>query len=213
MASKDTAAELRDLFDPHLWRWATRTSPAPIGTAAVGFALHPVTSTDVPKRSAWSARHRCPRRAMRASRSIKWSRRSTPSGAPASAPLLQGMMAYRNDADLEFDLPGLSARIEPVDTRIARFDLRFEVRDHRAGGGALAGGLSGSLRYALDLFEAANGRGDGPQLLRRSDRARGRCGPSNSRAAPELMTGRRPPVAGQRSTAHQGLSRATGGGR
>ncbi len=77
-----------------------------------------------------------------------------PPRSTARHPLFQVMVAFRAEVDTGFEVAGLTGRVEPVDTGVARFDLRFELREYRTPSGEPAG-IAGSLHYALDLYEAA----------------------------------------------------------
>src|SRR5262249_33516816 len=70
-------------------------------------------------------------------------------------PLFQVALALQNIAMPSFDLPGLSARVEPVDTATAKFDLLVSLSEERAAGGTPAG-ISGTIEYATDLFDRAS---------------------------------------------------------
>ncbi|SDI36629.1 amino acid adenylation domain-containing protein [Actinokineospora alba] len=67
----------------------------------------------------------------------------------AHHPLFQVMLALRNTADAELDLPGLRAEIEDPDSSYAKFDLSFGFAEHPDGG------IDGSVEYATDLFDRA----------------------------------------------------------
>ena len=70
-------------------------------------------------------------------------------------PLFQVMLAFQNNAPVSLDLPGLSARFEPVATASAKFDLSVSLGERRASDGAPAG-INGRLEYSTDLFERAS---------------------------------------------------------
>jgi nonribosomal peptide synthetase DhbF len=64
-------------------------------------------------------------------------------------PLFQVMLTVQNNAPIALDLPGISAEAtEAGQERAARFDLSVEL-----GEVVGAGGLRGSLMFALDLFD------------------------------------------------------------
>jgi malonyl CoA-acyl carrier protein transacylase/acyl carrier protein len=82
-------------------------------------------------------------------------------------PLIQVMLAFQNNAVAPLALPGLAVRPEPVNERITRFDLRFEVVERFADNGS-PDGADASLTYALDVFtpeEAAGLTRDFTDLL------------------------------------------------
>ncbi|WP_082468971.1 non-ribosomal peptide synthetase [Sciscionella sediminilitoris] len=67
----------------------------------------------------------------------------------ARNPLFQVMLAFQNFDRPQLSLPGLEARMEPVDTRTAKVDLLWSLTETEQGG------MSGALEYAIDLFEDA----------------------------------------------------------
>src|SRR5260221_14085002 len=72
----------------------------------------------------------------------------------AHNPLYQVMLALQNSAAAELELAGLSARVEPVVGVSAKFDLSVSLAEQRSADGS-AGGLSGVMEYASDLFDRA----------------------------------------------------------
>ena len=72
----------------------------------------------------------------------------------ARHPLFQVMLAFQNNVEASFDMRGLTATPEPVDTASAKFDLWFSLSERRASDGTLQG-INGVLEYATDLFERA----------------------------------------------------------
>ncbi|MET9960463.1 amino acid adenylation domain-containing protein [Streptomyces sp. NPDC006326] len=80
-----------------------------------------------------------------------------PARSLAYHPLAQVMLAFQVQ-DVEPPRPaGLTARFEPVETGVAKFDLCFKVVEHFAPGGAPAG-ITGVLEYATDVFDAVTAR-------------------------------------------------------
>ena len=67
-------------------------------------------------------------------------------------PLFQVMLALQNNAEVGFELPGLRACIEPVESVSAKFDLSLSLAEQRGAAG-MPGGIKGVLEYAADLFE------------------------------------------------------------
>src|SRR5260370_8681475 len=65
------------------------------------------------------------------------------------------MLALQNNAAAELELAGLSARVEPVVGVSAKFDLSVSLAEQRGADGS-AGGLSGVMEYASDLFDRAS---------------------------------------------------------
>src|SRR6202030_1975036 len=78
-----------------------------------------------------------------------------PSRSLSRHPLFQVMLALQNNAQVSFDLAGLSARVEPVASGSAKFDLTLSLDEQRGADGAPAG-IGGVLEYASDLFERAS---------------------------------------------------------
>ncbi|MES5816918.1 amino acid adenylation domain-containing protein [Streptomyces sp. RG80] len=64
-------------------------------------------------------------------------------------PLFQVMLAFQNAGDGTLDLPDLAAEPVEVDTGVAKFDLSVSLREDRDG----AGGMTGEVEYAVDLFD------------------------------------------------------------
>ncbi|MFC7449339.1 non-ribosomal peptide synthase/polyketide synthase [Rhodococcus daqingensis] len=74
-----------------------------------------------------------------------------PARAQSHSPLFQVALAYEHREDTTFELPGLTVGAYPFRAEVAHFDLALtltEVEDPD-------GGLSGSLRFATDLFDAS----------------------------------------------------------
>ncbi|MHA7629651.1 non-ribosomal peptide synthase/polyketide synthase [Corallococcus sp. M7] len=63
-------------------------------------------------------------------------------------PLFQAMFVLQNMPGEELRLPGLSMRTLPLETRFAKFDLSLGLREAPTG-------MTGTLEYATDLFDAA----------------------------------------------------------
>jgi thioesterase domain-containing protein/acyl carrier protein len=72
----------------------------------------------------------------------------------AHHPLFQTMLVLQNNLTAEPDLPGLSAQVETITGRGAKFDLYFSVTEHHAETGSPAG-LRVALEFATDLFDRA----------------------------------------------------------
>src|SRR5258705_10172292 len=90
------------------------------------------------------------------------------------------MLALQNNAAAELELAGLSARVEPVVGVSAKFDLVVSLAEERSADGS-AGGLSGVMEYASDLFERASVEALAGRLVRVLEAAV---------AAPEVSIGR-----------------------
>ncbi|MGW1751353.1 amino acid adenylation domain-containing protein [Streptomyces sp. NPDC002092] len=70
----------------------------------------------------------------------------------ARHPLFQVMLAFRPTAGPRLDLPGLHARMLPVETGATKIDLTFNLGEHRAPDGS-PDGIEGILQYSADLFD------------------------------------------------------------
>src|SRR6516162_9073099 len=90
------------------------------------------------------------------------------------------MLALQNNAAVELELEGLSARVEPVVGASAKFDLSVSLAEQRSADGS-AGGLSGVMEYASDLFDRASVEALAGRLVRLLEAAM---------AAPEVSIGR-----------------------
>ncbi|WP_346072797.1 non-ribosomal peptide synthase/polyketide synthase [Saccharopolyspora thermophila] len=86
-------------------------------------------------------------------------------------PLFQVMMTVHDAGADDLALPGLSARVEGVDTGSSTMDLSFELRETFDGGPA---GIVGDLEFATDLFDTdtAQSLADRLSLLLREALAR-----------------------------------------
>ncbi|MQY21752.1 non-ribosomal peptide synthetase [Nocardia macrotermitis] len=72
----------------------------------------------------------------------------------AHHPLFQVMLAFQNVAEARFELPELAVSSVAAEVDVALFDLQITVSDSYDASGAPAG-ISGGVRYASDLFDAA----------------------------------------------------------
>src|SRR6516164_96431 len=103
-----------------------------------------------------------------------------PARSLAHHPLFQVMLALQNNAPAQLELEGLSASVEPVAGASAKFDLSVSLAEERTADGS-AGGLSGVMEYASDLFERASVEALAGRLVRLLEAAV---------AAPEVAIGR-----------------------
>src|SRR5262249_42096434 len=103
-----------------------------------------------------------------------------PARSLAHHPLFQVMLALQNNAAVELELAGVSASVEPVGLASAKFDLSVSLAEQRGPDGG-AGGLSGVLEYASDLFERASVEALAGRLVRLLEAAV---------AAPDVAIGR-----------------------
>ncbi|WP_037891412.1 non-ribosomal peptide synthetase, partial [Streptomyces sp. NRRL S-87] len=76
----------------------------------------------------------------------------------ARHPLFQVALAYRDTADIRFGVDGLKSETLPPEFPVAKFDLTFDVAEHRAEDGS-PGGIDVSLDYAVDLYDRTTAQG------------------------------------------------------
>ena len=67
-------------------------------------------------------------------------------------PLFQVMLAFQNTPEPVIELPGIVARVEPVGTNAAKFDLSLSLNERCAPDGRPEG-IEGVIEYRTDLFE------------------------------------------------------------
>ncbi|WP_370180933.1 amino acid adenylation domain-containing protein [Rhodococcus wratislaviensis] len=79
--------------------------------------------------------------------------RMNPPRSQSFSPLFQVMLAFQNQVEGTWELPGLTLSPMDFDTAVTKFDLDFSLSDRYDGEGRGAG-LSGRLTYATDLFDA-----------------------------------------------------------
>ncbi|MEU3997680.1 amino acid adenylation domain-containing protein [Streptomyces fungicidicus] len=80
-----------------------------------------------------------------------------PERSPAHHPLFQVGLGLQNVSPPTLGLPGLDTRPEPVDTGTARFDLMINLTDTHTDD-ATPAGVTGTVEYATDLFDAGTVR-------------------------------------------------------
>ncbi|MFI1162011.1 AMP-binding protein, partial [Streptomyces sioyaensis] len=71
----------------------------------------------------------------------------------AHSPLFQVLLAFQNNPETSFDLPGLHSRMEGVSTGLSRVDLFISLAEQQNADGAA--GVIGAVEYATDLYDAA----------------------------------------------------------
>src|SRR5262245_18940024 len=103
-----------------------------------------------------------------------------PARSLAHHPLFQVMLALQNNAPAELALAGVSASVEPVAGASAKFDLSVSLAEERGADGS-AGGISGVMEYASDLFDRGSVEVLAGRLVRLLEAAV---------AAPEVSIGR-----------------------
>ncbi|MFF9778209.1 amino acid adenylation domain-containing protein [Streptomyces sp. NPDC013978] len=77
--------------------------------------------------------------------------RLQPERSAARHPLFQVVLSYQ-DFEARAELRGLDVRREPVDFGVAKFDLTFNLVEHRTDAGAFAG-IDGDLEYDIALYD------------------------------------------------------------
>src|SRR5262249_4335619 len=103
-----------------------------------------------------------------------------PARSLAHHPLFQVMLALQNNAPAQLEFEGLGTRVEPVVGASAKFDLSVSLAEQRRADGS-AGGLSGVMEYASDLFDRGSVEALAERLVRVLEAAV---------AAPEASIGR-----------------------
>ncbi|NUR26843.1 MAG: amino acid adenylation domain-containing protein, partial [Catenulispora sp.] len=76
-----------------------------------------------------------------------------PQRSTAHSPLFQVLLAFQNNPETSFDLPGLRTRLEGVSTGLSRVDLFLSLAEQQDADGAA--GVIGAVEYATDLYDAA----------------------------------------------------------
>ncbi|WP_326779377.1 non-ribosomal peptide synthetase [Streptomyces sp. NBC_01445] len=138
----------------------TASRPDSALDALVGFFVNPVvlrtdTSGD-PSFTELLARVRTAALAAYAHQDVPFDRvveRLQPERSAARHPLFQVVLSYQ-DFEAPAELRGVEVRREPVDFGVAKFDLTFNVVEHRTGAGEFAG-IDGDLEYDVALYDRA----------------------------------------------------------
>ncbi|MFF4266233.1 amino acid adenylation domain-containing protein [Streptomyces virginiae] len=89
--------------------------------------------------------------------------RLQPARSAARHPLFQVVLSYQ-ESEARPRLAGLVVRREPVDFGVAKFDLTFNLVEHRDDAGA-PDGIHGDLEFDLDLFDPATAQAVARRLL------------------------------------------------
>ncbi|MEU0375036.1 amino acid adenylation domain-containing protein [Streptomyces sp. NPDC006283] len=142
----------------------------------VGFFVNPVvlradTSGD-PTFTELLARTRATALAAYAHQDVPFDRvveRLQPKRSAARHPLFQVVLSYQ-DFEARPRLKGLDVRREDVDFGVAKFDLTFNLVEHRGSGEEFAG-IDGDLEYDTALYERATAQALTGRLLRLLDAA------------------------------------------
>ena len=88
-----------------------------------------------------------------------------PARSLARHPLFQVMLAFQNNAEVGFELPGLVTGMEAVDTATTKFDLSLSLGEQRARDGTPQG-IDGELEYSTDLFDRTSVQAMADRLVR-----------------------------------------------
>ncbi|MCA1671791.1 MAG: condensation domain-containing protein, partial [Actinobacteria bacterium] len=80
--------------------------------------------------------------------------RLNPQRSTAHHPLTQIMLALQNNAEFRFDLPGLTAELQHLDSGGTQFDLVINIAETH-GPDNDPTGLAGFIEYATDLYDPA----------------------------------------------------------
>jgi amino acid adenylation domain-containing protein len=88
-----------------------------------------------------------------------------PVRSPARHPLFQVMIADQDVSPVDWHLPGLQVRAEPVPAGAAKFDLTLAYEQTRSDAGAPAG-INAYFEYSADLFDQATVRALTTRLTR-----------------------------------------------
>ncbi|MFI6890198.1 non-ribosomal peptide synthetase, partial [Streptosporangium canum] len=83
----------------------------------------------------------------------------SPARSMARHPLFQVALTFQNNPAVKLELDGLSVEPEPLETGVAKFDLLMSLTE-------TAGGLTGTLEYATDLFDPETAEGLVSRFLR-----------------------------------------------
>ncbi|MEV1049531.1 condensation domain-containing protein, partial [Streptomyces sp. NPDC049916] len=76
-----------------------------------------------------------------------------PQRSAGHSPLFQVLLAFQNNPETSFDLPGLHTEPDEIVTGVSRMDLTFNITETFADDGAPEG-LRGAVEYATDLYDA-----------------------------------------------------------
>ncbi|MFG7942836.1 non-ribosomal peptide synthetase, partial [Streptomyces cacaoi] len=80
--------------------------------------------------------------------------RLNPARSRTHHPLVQVLLGWQNNLLPELELPGVRAETVPTDTRAARMDLTFSLRERSDDSGRPLG-IGGVVEYRTDVFDAA----------------------------------------------------------
>ncbi|WP_069163957.1 non-ribosomal peptide synthetase, partial [Nocardia altamirensis] len=88
-----------------------------------------------------------------------------PARSQARHPLFQVLLSFQELSHATVELPGLSVSANEIDLDIASFDLQWTITEERGADGAAAG-MTVTVSYATDLFDAATVAAFGRRYLR-----------------------------------------------
>ncbi|MEU1014575.1 non-ribosomal peptide synthase/polyketide synthase [Streptomyces sp. NPDC005898] len=88
-----------------------------------------------------------------------------PQRSTAHHPLVQVMLTLQNTAEVDFDLPGLQARLENPGQGSSQFDLLLNIGETFDENGDPAG-VTGFIEYATDLYDPATVQAFGARYTR-----------------------------------------------
>ena len=83
----------------------------------------------------------------------------------AHHPIFQVMLLFQNALEINLELAGLTATVEPIGSTVAKFDLTFSMGERRARDGTPEG-IEGLIEYNTDLFDRATIEGLTTRLKR-----------------------------------------------
>ncbi|MFI1162010.1 AMP-binding protein, partial [Streptomyces sioyaensis] len=72
----------------------------------------------------------------------------------AHSPLFQVLLAFQNNPETSFDLPGLHSEPDEIVTGVSRVDLTFNITETFGDDGSPQG-IRGAVEYATDLYDAS----------------------------------------------------------
>ncbi|MEU4476410.1 amino acid adenylation domain-containing protein, partial [Micromonospora sp. NPDC023888] len=88
-----------------------------------------------------------------------------PHRSTAHSPLFQVLLAFQNNPDTSFNLPGLRAQAEEIGTGVSRVDLTINITESFDGKGSPQG-IRGAVEYATDLYDASTVESFAARLVR-----------------------------------------------
>ena len=80
-------------------------------------------------------------------------------------PLFQVMLTLQNMPEARYGLSGLTVRSQPIEVKVAKFDLLFTMLERRAADGSPQG-IAAQIDYATDLFDRSTVEAMAERLVR-----------------------------------------------